>query len=72
LDCATTGHTLKSCTVRSIFVRASAYSCTKNWTYAVLFRVKTRKGLFLRKALDQSKDLSVDTRVVRILQVGLL
>jgi hypothetical protein len=34
--------------------------------------VKTRKGLFLRKALDQSKDLSVDTRVVRILQVGLL
>jgi hypothetical protein len=33
--------------------------------------VKTWRGLFLRKALDQSKDFSVDTRVVRMLQVGL-
>jgi hypothetical protein len=35
----------------------------------VLSQGKTRKGLFLRKALDQSKDFSVDNRLVRMLQV---
>jgi hypothetical protein len=51
---ATTGHKLQGATIATLFVHA--LSNVRNWTYVVLSRVKTLKGLFLRKKLDK-KDL---------------
>jgi hypothetical protein len=46
---ATTGHKLQGSSVDSIFVHAWIY---ENWTYVVLSRVRTHKGLYLRHPLD--------------------
>ena len=51
---ATTGHTLQGSGVDNLFVHNWSY--VTNWPYVMLSRVKTRAGLFCRKAL--SKDLS--------------
>jgi hypothetical protein len=51
---ATTGHKLQGATIRTLFVHS--WSNVRNWTYVVLSRVKTLKGLFLRRKLDK-KDL---------------
>jgi hypothetical protein len=51
---ATTGHKLQGATIRTLFVHS--WSNVQNWTYVVLSRVKTLKGLFLRRKLDK-KDL---------------
>ena len=51
---ATTGHKLQGSSVDNLFVHSWNY--VTNWPYVMLSRVKTRKGLFCRKAL--SKDLS--------------
>ena len=49
----TTGHKLQGCTVDSILANDWYYGA--NWVYVVLSRVKTMKGLYIRKPL--SKDL---------------
>jgi hypothetical protein len=67
VNCATTGHKLQGCTRSSIFVNCFSYD--KNWPYVVLSRVKTRKGLYLRQKLDESKDYSVDMKLFRMLQI---
>jgi hypothetical protein len=64
---ATTGHKLQGCTKKNIFVNCFSYA--KNWPYVVLSRVKTRKGLYLRLPLDESKDYSVDLKLVRMKQI---
>jgi len=51
---ATTGHKLQGSGVDSLFVHNWSY--VQNWVYVMLSRVKTRAGLFCRKAL--SKDLT--------------
>jgi hypothetical protein len=48
---ATTGHKLQGATIATLFVHS--WSNVRNWTYVVLSRVKTLKGLFLRKKLDK-------------------
>ena len=50
----TTGHKLQGCTVDSILVNDWHYK--QNWVYVVLSRVKTMKGLYLRKKLDTNLD----------------
>ena len=50
----TTGHKLQGCTVDSILVNDWHYK--QNWVYVVLSRVKTMKGLCLRKKLDTNLD----------------
>ena len=49
----TTGHKLQGCTVDSILANDWYYGA--NWVYVVLSRVRTMKGLYIRKPL--SKDL---------------
>jgi len=51
---ATTGHKLQGSGVDSLFVHSWSY--VTNWVYVMLSRVKTRRGLHIRKHL--SKDLS--------------
>jgi hypothetical protein len=51
---ATTGHKLQGATIKTLFVHS--WSNVRNWTYVVLSRVKTLKGLFLRRKLEK-KDL---------------
>ena len=46
---ATTGHKLQGCSVENLFVHNWHYST--NWPYVVMSRVKTIKGLFLRRPL---------------------
>jgi hypothetical protein len=48
---ATTGHKLQGATIKTLFVHS--WSNVRNWTYVVLSRVKTLKGLFLRRKLDK-------------------
>ena len=48
---ATTGHKLQGATIETLFVHS--WSNVRNWTYVVLSRVKTLKGLFLRRKLDK-------------------
>ena len=48
---ATTGHKLQGATIASLFVHCWRYE--KNWPYVVLSRVKTLKGLYLRKPLTK-------------------
>ena len=50
---ATTGHKLQGSGVDNVFVHTWSY--TTNWVYVMLSRVKTKKGLFMRKPL--SRDL---------------
>lgn len=50
---ATTGHKLQGSGVDNIFVHTWSYAT--NWAYVMLSRVKTKRGLFMRKPL--SKDL---------------
>jgi hypothetical protein len=52
---ATTGHKLQGTSIESLFVHAS--TTVRNWMYVVLSRVKTLKGLYLRRPLDK-KDLA--------------
>ena len=52
---ATTGHKLQGTSIESLFIHAS--TTVRNWMYVVLSRVKTLKGLYLRKPLDK-KDLA--------------
>ena len=61
---ATTGHKLQGCTTSSIFVNCFSYRT--NWPYVVLSRVKTMKGLFLRKPLDPRKDYSIHVGLARM------
>ena len=61
---ATTGHKLQGCTCEKLFINAFNYAA--NWPYVALSRVKTIKGLFLRKPLDNSKDFSMDTKLIRM------
>jgi hypothetical protein len=63
---ATTGHKLQGSGVDSVFVHSWSY--TTNWAYVMLSRVKTKKGLFMRKPI--SKDLrlyAVPPALVRML-----
>ena len=53
---ATTGHKLQGSGVDNVFVHTWSY--TTNWVYVMLSRVKTKKGLFMRKPLFVSRDLS--------------
>ena len=48
---ATTGHKLQGATIGTLFVHS--WSNVRNWTYVVLSRVKTLKGLFLRRKLEK-------------------
>jgi hypothetical protein len=48
---ATTGHKLQGATIASLFVHS--WSNVRNWTYVVLSRVKTLKGLHLRRKLEK-------------------
>lgn len=48
---ATTGHKLQGSGVDNLFVHAWSY--VTNWPYVMLSRVKTRNGLFMRKALSK-------------------
>ena len=63
---ATTGHKLQGCSKKSLFVNCFSYA--KNWPYVVLSRVKTKKGLYLRRPLDESKDYSIDEKLARMKQ----
>ena len=63
---ATTGHKLQGCTKSSLFVNCFSYNT--NWPYVVLSRVKTIKGLFLRKPLDPKKDYSVHCDLFKMLR----
>ena len=63
---ATTGHKLQGSGVDSVFVHSWSY--TTNWAYVMLSRVKTKKGLYMRKPI--SKDLrlyAVPPALVRML-----
>ena len=62
---ATTGHKLQGRSLDCVFV--SSWGSFKNWAYVVLSRVRTEKGLFLRKPLDPSKNYSLDGRLTRML-----
>lgn len=62
---ATTGHKLQGQTKASLFVSDWCY--TRNWPYVVLSRVKTLKGLFLRRQLDPDADYSHDPRLTSML-----
>jgi hypothetical protein len=64
---ATTGHKLQGCSKSSLFINCFSYA--KNWPYVVLSRVKTKKGLYLRRPLDESKDYSVDVKLARMRQI---
>ena len=64
---ATTGHKLQGCTKSSVFINCFSYA--KNWPYVVLSRVKTRKGLYLGRPLDESKDYSIDVKLLRMKEV---
>ena len=48
---ATTGHKLQGATIATLFVHS--WSNVRNWTYVVLSRVKSLKGLFLRRKLEK-------------------
>ena len=64
---ATTGHKLQGSGVKNLFVHSWSY--VTNWPYVMLSRVKTRKGLFCRRAL--SKDLckyAVPDALLRMLE----
>jgi Helitron helicase-like domain at N-terminus/PIF1-like helicase len=50
---ATTGHKLQGSSLSALYV--SSWSKTQNWAYVVLSRVRTRRGLFLRKPLVYDK-----------------
>ena len=63
---ATTGHKLQGQTKPSLFV--SEWSYTRNWPYVVLSRVKSLKGLFLRKPLDPDADFSHDPRLPNMIE----
>jgi hypothetical protein len=63
---ATTGHKLQGSTKESIFITRFFYD-TKNWNYAVLSRVRTRHGLFLKEPLDVSADFTMDDSLVAML-----
>ena len=49
---ATTGHKLQGSSVDQLFVHEWQY--TTNWAYVVLSRVRTLKGLYMRKALNRN------------------
>jgi len=48
---ATTGHKLQGSGVENLFVHS--WNCVTNWPHAVLSRVKTTNGLFLREPLSK-------------------
>jgi len=55
---ATTGHKLQGMSKDTLIVNNWNYKCA-NWVYVVLSRVRTRKGLFLSRQLDISKEFAV-------------
>ena len=59
---ATTGHKLQGMSKDNVVVVSWNYETT-NWVYVVLSRVRTMKGLFLCRKLDESKDFSMDPRL---------
>jgi len=60
---ATTGHKLQGMSKNTLIVNNWDYRCA-NWVYVVLSRVRTRKGLFLMKALDMNRDFSVPQKLL--------
>ena len=58
---ATAVHKLQGAAKERMFL--STFWCRPNWPCVALSRAKTRKGLFLRKPLDPSKDCSVDANL---------
>ena len=63
---ATTGHKLQGSGVDNIFVHTWSY--TTNWAYVMLSRVKTKKGLFMRKPLSRDlRHYAVPPALVRML-----
>lgn len=52
---ATTVHKLQGQTVENLYIVNWSYKA--NWIYVALSRVKTLKGLFLRKKIDRRKNL---------------
>ena len=63
----TTGHKLQGCTLEALLVNDWYYAA--NWAYVVLSRVKTMKGLFLRrKLLRNLKKYQKSEDMVRMIQ----
>ena len=69
---ATTGHKLQGMSKDNLVVTDYMYN-TINWVYVVLSRVRTLKGLFLKKHLDPTKYFINDPYLVeeeeRLLEV---
>ena len=61
VNCAMTCHKLQGAMCAKLMVSSFWYQ--SNWPYVALSRVKTLKGLFLRKPLDDTKNYSVDPRL---------
>ena len=65
----TTGHKLQGCTLEALLVNDSSWYYAANWAYVVLSRVKTMKGLFLRrKLLRNLKKYQKSEDMVRMIQ----
>ena len=64
---ATTGHKLQGMSKDMIIINSWNYRCT-NWVYVVLSRVRTRKGLFLIKPLDEQRQFIVPQELIRFEQ----
>lgn len=61
---ATTGHKLQGMSKDILIVNNWNYKCT-NWVYVVLSRVRTRKGLFLSRPLDLTREFSVPDNLLQ-------
>ena len=68
MNSCTTEHKLQGCTKESIFVNCFSYQ--SNWPYVAMSRVETRKGLFLRYPLDETKDYSVHPQLSHMIFSG--
>lgn len=65
IDHATTVHKLQGRSVRSLFVINWSYRT--NWVYTALSRVKTLKGLFLRRKIDRRKNFAVPREFLQMI-----
>lgn len=63
---ATTGHKLQGMSKDMLIVNSWNYKT--NWVYVVLSRVRTRKGLYLRKPLDEHRNFNVPEQLIRFEQ----
>ena len=50
-----------------LVVNSWNYRCA-NWVYVVLSRVRTHKGLYLRKPLDEHRNFNVPEQLIRFEQ----